>query len=158
MSPIALGAGLACALGGAVAGNALGSTPIINRSMIETFYQEHEDSAYEAVSHDDPPPDHYPLITHAGTVPVAELGMRGLYSQARYRALNYAYGYAPDYEPAEFAVADYSPEDAGSGYESEDNSVRIGDAEPNLARASQDVESEPEAPLQLAAGPADVAA
>jgi hypothetical protein len=127
----------------------LGSTPILDRPTIGTFYQTHEDNGFENAGERESPPDHYPLETRAGTVPVAELGMRGLYSQARYRALTYAY--VSDYRPAEFA-ADYQP----ASYESDDESVRIGDPAP-AARLPESPEARPEAPLQLAAGPASIA-
>lgn len=84
-SPILWGAALACALGGAAAGSALGSTPVADRSIVGDYYQAHASADADA-----PPqahlPNHYPLVTRQGTVPVAELATRGLYSQARYRA------------------------------------------------------------------------
>ena len=144
-SPILWGAGLACALGGAVAGNAVGSTPMLDRPTIGSYYQTHESaqnsSARELL------PDHYPLETRDGTVPVAELSDRGLYRQARYRALVHA----ADYGPAEVAVADYQPDDRLARYEGADESVRIGDPGAGAPHA------EPAEPLQLAAGPAEVA-
>lgn len=153
MSPMLWGASLACALGGAVAGNALGSTPILDRPTIGSFYQSHEDSVSGREAEDERPPDHYPLKTRAGIVPVAELGMRGLYSQARYRAVAY-------YQPVEYTAADYglaepierhdvAIDTAGSGYD------RPAEVSPVPESAA---ESEPPPPLQLAAGPATVPA
>ena len=149
MSPIVWGASLACALGGALAGNALGSTPMLDRPAIGSFYQSHEDGAAGRAVEGERPPDHYPLVTRSGTVPVAELGMRGLYSQARYRATIYA----ADYEPVEFAAADYDPAEDHARYHTADESVGIGDAAREIQPAPAPAAP---APLQLAAGPASV--
>lgn len=142
--PMLWGAGLACALGGAVAGSALGSTPMLDRSTIAMMYQEHE-TAPVAESARDALPDHYPLVTKAGTVPVGELGMRGLYSQARYRA----YLYAADYTPEEIAVDDGQEE------------WRMTSADPTAideptTQPAAATDTEGSDPLQLAAGPANV--
>lgn len=83
-APVLWGAALACALGGAVAGNALGSTPITDRSALESYYQAHEKAAID--QHENRAlPDRYPLVTRSGVVPVEQLSDRGLFSQARYR-------------------------------------------------------------------------
>lgn len=148
-SPMLWGAGLACALGGAIAGNALGSTAPLNRSTIATLYQTHE-SAEPRVADSERPPDHYPLVTRNGTVPVGELAMRGLYSQRRYRD----YHFAGDYVPGDAAYEEYRP-----GREWRDERTRE-------ALAAADTLSRPELPadadghaaepLQFAAGPASV--
>lgn len=83
--PVFWGVGLAFALGGAIAGNAIGSTPITDRSTIAMFYQSHDTAAAEQPDRR-ALPDHYPLVTRSGVVPVAELSDRGLFSQARYRS------------------------------------------------------------------------
>ena len=140
------GAGLACALGGAAAGTALGSTPILDRPALGVYYQSH-DGAQIASGDARVLPDHYPLVTRAGTVPVEELSDRGLFSQARYRAIYGVGGYAP----AQFAEAEYEP-DAAPG--PSDASLRIGDP----ASAPQQPAAAPAAPLDLAAGPANLTA
>lgn len=133
-SPMLWGAGLACALGGAVAGNALGSTPPLDRSTIAMMYQSHETTMPDAADRL-PPPDHYPLVTRQGTVPVAELSTRGLYSQRRYQAVLYA----ADYGPSELAVADYGPGEDLVRYEGRDEAVRIGDPPPSEAAEPLDL-------------------
>ncbi|WP_205958281.1 hypothetical protein [Qipengyuania sediminis] len=138
------GAGLAVALGGALAGNALGSVPILDRSTLQTYYQSHDDSMGEEP--DEVLPDHYPLVTPEGTVPVAALSERGLYSQARFRAFAHAYSGDPGPAP----LPDY-PEPAEAAAE----------ARPVLAMAEDPptaAEAPAPAPLRLAAGPAAVAA
>lgn len=101
-SPLLWGIGLACALGGAIAGNALGSIPITDRSVVSTFYQSHETAVAEPAERG-ALPDHYPLVTRNGVVPVAELSDRGLFSQARYRVFRpadaFAFETAPDPRP-----------------------------------------------------------
>lgn len=99
-SPMVWGAGLACALGGAIAGNAVGSTPIIDRSVFQTYYQSHQ-ATIGSEAEQRALPDHYPLETRSGVVPVAELSDRGLFSQRRYRSFDIA--------------ADYSMADAADG-------------------------------------------
>lgn len=149
-SPMLWGAGLACALGGAIAGNALGSTPVLDRSTIGSFYQAHETAPGDQAQRE-PLPDHYPLVTRAGTVPVGELSMRGLYSQRRYRALAY---YA-DYVPTEAMLDDRRTEWQPMGYARADEPI-----EPSSeAIARHDAErgsAEPAEALQLAGGPATV--
>lgn len=144
-SPMLWGAGLACALGGAIAGNALGSTPMLDRSTVADFYQSHETTEKEAAA-GEPLPDHYPLVTKAGTVPVGELAMRGLYSQRRYRAL----AYAVDYVPSQVHVAEWRYTDDWRP-QSEDKAVAVGDPAPE-----PDVQDQASEPLQLAAGPASI--
>ena len=147
-SPMLWGAGLACALGGAVAGTALGSTPILDRPVSGSLYQSHDDTASQGQG-ERQLPDHYPLVTREGTVPVAQLAERGLYSQSRYRGYYYA-----DYTPPEAQLDEYRP-----GEEWRDEATREAFAMADRA-ASPDPASEPETqagqPLQLAAGPASV--
>ena len=151
-SPLLWISGLAIALGGAVAGNALGSTPVIGRSAIGAFYQSHEDSAFADDTSSDVLPDHYPLVTRRGTVPVAELADRGLYSQARYRDV-YA---AADYDRAAFAQVDYAQDFAEPRYEGQDESLRIGDPVPQRRALATEraVVEKPSSPLALEVGPA----
>lgn len=106
--PILCGAGLAFALGGAIAGSALGSAAISNRSAGGSLYQSHETADMEprdarAL------PDHYPLVTRSGVVPVAQLSDRGLFSQRRYRPVIAFAGYI-----------DGGSADPGPGFESDD--------------------------------------
>ena len=144
-SPILVAAALACALGGAAAGSALGSTPVTDRSIVGDYYQTHA-SADTDVAPQGYLPNHYPLVTRQGTVPVAELATRGLYSQARYRA----YAETADHRAMELAnVADgpapFSAETNTHTPERGDSSDRSDQPETRHA---------PAAPLHLAQGPA----
>lgn len=146
-SPMLWGAGLACVLGGAVAGNALGSTPIHDRSTISVLYQTHETA--EPAPPREELPDHYPLVTREGTVPVAALSNRGLYSQRRYNALYY--------------VADIGPGDMPHSYEPDQPAWEPTEPDPPASYAEEDAgtpaledEGAVPTPLQLAAGPAAV--
>lgn len=136
-APALWGAGLACALGGAIAGNALGSVQPIDRSVLTELYQSHDLSEESAFS-GSRPPDHYPLVTRAGTVPVGELGMRGLYRQARYQPRVYA----ADYTVSDVHVEEYRP--------SEDWRP---ETEHQASRVEVEAAAEAEEPLQLAGGP-----
>lgn len=140
-SPILWGAALACALGGAAAGSALGSIPVADRSIVGEYYQSHAPVDADDVTQGHLP-DHYPLVTRQGTVPVAELATRGLYSQARYRAF------------AEYA------DDRESGL-----AIAVEDPAPLAARATEranpagrsdqrEAHHTPAEPLHLAQGPA----
>ena len=113
-SPLLWGAGLACALGGAIAGNALGSTPVADRSAIAMFYQEHA-TASDGSQDAHALPDHYPLVTRSGVVPVTELSERGLFSQRRYQPVF-----------AAIAEADYAPiqEASYAGFEDPELPIR----------------------------------
>lgn len=89
LSPVFLGTCLACALGGAIAGSSLGSTPVLARADTDTFAPADVAASYQPIAVSEPnqpTPDHYPLVTPRGTVAIADLSNRGLYSQARYRA------------------------------------------------------------------------
>lgn len=135
-SPILWGAGLACALGGAIAGNALGSTPMTDRAAIGLFYQTH-DMANANGGDARALPDHYPLVTRRGVTPVEQLSDRGLFSQARYRS----------FEAVAVAADSYSYDDPGPGPAFEDDAVpQVQMAEP----------TSPQPPLALAEGPAQV--
>lgn len=123
------GAGLACALGAALAGTALGSTPIADRGLIDTFYQGHETAYPEEPEHR--PPDHYPLVTARGTVPVEELSERGLFSQARYRAVFADAGY----DAAAYAEIAYEPMPDEPRFAERDESAGIGEPVPQAAPA-----------------------
>lgn len=143
-SPMVWGASLACALGGAFAGHAVGSTPVLMPSELETYYQNHEssagfDNARTAL------PDHYPLVTRAGTVPVAALSDRGLYSQRRYQATIMAADYGP-MENSDPVPSDQWRDDALA-------TDIPGDGMNTQAREPADNGVEP---LTLAAGPAAV--
>lgn len=138
MSPIFVGAGLALALGGALAGNAVGSTSMSDRAASAIHYQSHLDT-HGARDSARVLPDHYPLVTREGVVPVARLSERGLFSQTRYRGIDAASAYAED--------------GPGPGFDTFDRTnpprqdVRQTVASPNAS-----------APLALADGAADVTA
>lgn len=133
-SPTLWGAGLACALGGAIAGNSLGSTPMTDRFEIEAFYQSHEPTVIADRPERRALPDRYPLVTRNAVVPVAELSNRGLFSQARYRA----------FEPAPVLVF----EDAARPQPDFETREPIG------APRAQPTRPEPAHPPESARGPA----
>ena len=148
-SPFLWLAGVACALGGAVAGHALGSAPVIHRPAIERLYQSHDDGAVsDRASY--ALPDHYALVTRNGTVPAAELADRGLYSQERYRDL-YA---TADYEAASHAEADDPDPASRSQYWGDDEALRIGDPalQPEMVPANLGADERPSEPLTFADG------
>lgn len=123
-----------------MAGNALGSTPVLDRPTIESFYRTHEPA--EGLAREDKLlPDHYPLVTRSGTVPVGELAMRGLYSQARYRAL----AYAADYAPPQPHVEEWRPPASDAAVATDHPAPH---PEPGAATGGAAAE-----PLELAAGP-----
>ncbi len=134
-SGIVWAASLGCVVAGALAGNALGSAPVTDRSTIEMFYQLHE-TAYADREDERVPPNHYPLVTRRGVVPVAQLSDRGLFSQARYRSYDIA--------------ADYVSDDPGPGF------VDSYDVEPAGQSEARAQELSAAEPLSLAAGPAQV--
>ena len=136
-SGILWAAGLASVVGGAIVGDALGSSPVTDRSVIEMLYQSHE-TAIADHRDDSAPPNRYPLVTRSGVVPVAQLSERGLFSQARYRSHDIA--------------ADYAFRDPGLTF------VDTYDVEPE-ARRVEATAMEPSTvqPLSLADGPAQVA-
>lgn len=117
-SPKLWGVGLVCALAGAVAGSAVGSTPMLDRSTIGDLALVGGGggggSGANAVSKA-LLPDHYPLVTRQGTVPVAALSTRGLYSQKRYRvAMLYDDGEAAMHDAPYDPDADGSPSASGA--------------------------------------------
>lgn len=144
-SPFFWGAGLACAMGGAVAGSALGSTPILDRPTLTSFYASHADAQAPGAARDTPP-DHYPLVTRAGTVPVGELGQRGLYSQARYRTTFAAIG---------SSEAPYPEDNYSSPLPGREVTPAPAPANDEGRAGGEAVAEAPAAPLRLA-GPADV--
>lgn len=108
-SPILWGAGLVCALGGAIAGTSLGSSPLVAASATTEYYQQHELSgALMPDARAAAMPERYPLVTPKGTVPVAQLSERGLFSQARYRVVDDQIDTAPAVSPSnrDFAPAE----------------------------------------------------
>lgn len=71
-------AALVAAAVGAVSGQAIGDTPIL-RDRSEHFgpSANKHDAPAERSAETDRPPDHYPLVTPNGTIPVAELALHG---------------------------------------------------------------------------------
>ena len=78
-APVLWGAALVCALGGAIAGNALGTTPITDRAALDSYYQMHETGGAVGQIENRALPDRYPLVTRSGVVPVEQLSERGLF-------------------------------------------------------------------------------
>lgn len=62
---------------GALSGKAVGSMPIIRDSTASLVSGTGPSGTGELSSGEKLPPDHYPLVTPEGTVPVAELALRG---------------------------------------------------------------------------------
>lgn len=105
-----LAATVAVAAGGAFAGGAIGSTPMVMKGIGSAMPSaELGPSDYIAGSAEEVrQPDHYPLVTPEGTVPVAELALRG-----RLRDTRHAWSYGePEYVPADSAFPEqYSEAD-----------------------------------------------
>lgn len=154
MSSILFGAGLACALGGAVIGTGLGSTPIGDRTAVGLYYQTHPSSAGGSPPTEALRPDHFPLVTPWGTVPVERLAERGLYSQARYRML----AADPADRDARFADsgADSHGPGPGSGWIEEPRSPANGGPQTAQFAMLDTADAGSRAPLELAQGPATV--
>ena len=108
--PLLWGAGLVCAVGGAIAGTALGSSPVVAASATTEYYQNHETSSgRQPTVTAGVMPDRYPLVTARGTIRVAQLSERGLFSQTRYRVLDRQ----PYVEPASYVAGnDAAPGEA----------------------------------------------
>ncbi|WP_375289909.1 hypothetical protein [Qipengyuania sp.] len=159
-SPLTWGAGAACLIGGAIAGAALGSTPVIDRASMGAFYAQEQDTSPPMVtdSAGEQLPDHYPLVTARGTVPVEQLSDRGLYSQARYQS-HFSYGEYDPYDetvPADYHIDDYAPPRQEPRYVARDLSQEAG---AKSARQTQRAVPSPAGvvvPLRLAEGPASI--
>lgn len=138
--PILWGVTLACALGGALAGNALGSTPVSDRDpSVPAFYQSHE--TYTASAHEGrAPPDHYPLTTRNGVVPVEQLSDRGLFRQARYRPLHAVAVYA----------AAYVDDDPGQGFDEGGDAAELETSAAGAAPSASEPPDLARGPLQSA--------
>lgn len=149
-SPMLWGAGLACALGGAIAGTTLGSSPLIAAGTAAAYFQSHE----RGVGQDGEGrvlPDHYPLVTRNGTVPVSQLSDRGLYSQARYREM---YGSPPEMSER-YVMADIPADEPR--FQHADQSAAIGEAaSSNNKMTTTSAARTAMPPLALADGPATV--
>lgn len=163
-SPWTWGATLSCALGGAIAGTALGSTPVIDRASTGAVLPSYENSRSAAAAFaDTKAPDHYPLVTPRGTVPVAELSQRGLYSQARFQPVRYSAGhYAMDPELADYHIDTFEAP-GGMDRQRPDGQGRkaaipSGEASKPLTKivVRDTVATQPAAPLRLQAGPIEI--
>jgi hypothetical protein len=82
-------------IAGAFTGSAIGSAPIPQR-VGDTIPAAHSDRGVDAAERKtgEPRPDHYPLVTPAGTIPVAALAMHG-----RLRHTRTLWSDRPDYVP-----------------------------------------------------------
>jgi hypothetical protein len=103
LSPRVLGVSALVLLAGILGGAALGTVPPIQQRGVTEWLPEARTLAFDHRAHGDLP-DHYPLVTRAGTFEVHELGERGLYSQARY---SYRDAYASYYPEDEWAEDGY---------------------------------------------------
>jgi hypothetical protein len=83
LSPRLLGVSAAVLVAGIAAGAALGTVPPMQQRGTAEWLPEARPVAFAHRRQADLP-DHYPLVTRAGTIEVHELGERGLYRQARY--------------------------------------------------------------------------
>lgn len=102
--PYFVGAAVVVAIGGAVAGGAIDTTP-------RQIHDSPPVPAGSGIAHDRSGPrsltaNHYPLETDGETVEVAELRERGLYSQDRYGGTYYADDFDMREEPFDFAAAE----------------------------------------------------
>ena len=123
ITPQLLAAVAVVAIGGAVSGAAIGDSPVLPRSSQETLPEaqvsfvpgSHKTSAER-------PPNHYPLETKDGTIPVAELSLHGRYRDtaharsmmrardAEQNSVDHAGNYYSDAEVERLAFAeDYGP-------------------------------------------------
>lgn len=151
-SPMLWGAGLACALGGAIAGTMLGSSPLIAAGTSAVYYQDHSSDDELKDPEERLLPDHYPLVTRQGTVPVTQLSDRGLFSQARYRAI-----FTPTDPTGGYARADLPEHEPR--FERADRSADLGEAPaPSHLASGTTVVSDASPPLPLANGPATLPA
>ncbi len=78
-------AAIAVVVAGAVSGSAIGTAPMLDRSdsSIPAASPRTEIGAF-AFDRDQAPPDHYPLVTPTGTIPVAQLALHGRLRNARH--------------------------------------------------------------------------
>ncbi len=77
-TPQILGAVAVVAIAGALAGGAIGESPVLLRGQTDSLPEAPIMSAADdAMRSDRRPPDHYPLETPNGTVEVAELALHG---------------------------------------------------------------------------------
>lgn len=69
---------LAVAAVGAVSGQAIGSTPMLRAETVDYLPSSSVTSGeFRSNGNVDRPPDHYPLVTPEGTIPVGELALHG---------------------------------------------------------------------------------
>ena len=119
ITPQLLAAVAVVAIGGAVSGAAIGDSPVLPRSSQETLPQAQIAFAPSSPrSSSERPPNHYPLKTQEGTVPVAELALHGRYrdtaharsmmraKEAELRPADYAENYYDEAEVERLAHAD----------------------------------------------------
>ncbi|GMM92626.1 hypothetical protein [Qipengyuania sp. MTN3-11] len=95
---MALALGLV-AIGGATAGMSIGASPMVAKGIGGSESFGREDGAISSAFYEPRPrqPDHYPLVTPQGTVPIAELALRGRLRNNR----SGADWSEPEYIPAE---------------------------------------------------------
>ena len=119
ITPQLLAAVAVVAIGGAVSGAAIGDSPVLPRSSQETLPQAQVAFVPSSPrSSSERPPNHYPLKTQEGTVPVAELALHGRYRdtaharsmmrarEAELRPAEYAGNYYDEAEVERLAYAD----------------------------------------------------
>lgn len=71
-------AALVFAAVGAASGQAIGDTPIIRKGTGDTLPSANVvTDDYSHIANSERPPDHYPLVTDEGTIPVGELALHG---------------------------------------------------------------------------------
>lgn len=87
---------------GAISGQAIGQMPILRESaggsIPEALYTP---TSFAEVASGERPPDHYPLVTPDGTVPVAELALRGRLRdrEEAWYAMSGSFDHPADYQP-----------------------------------------------------------
>ncbi|MBO6767490.1 MAG: hypothetical protein JJ901_04180 [Erythrobacter sp.] len=99
---------LAVVTAGAVSGSAIGSTPMLQRSVASHIPEAPPNAGVGDFKLDTRkrPPDHYPLVTPTGTIPVAALASHG-----RLRDRRGGWGDQPDAIPLAATYADELAED-----------------------------------------------
>ena len=119
---------------------------LLARADYSSFEPASDPTGYRFAA-DAPPveltPDHYPLVTPRGTIAVADLSERGLYSQARYRSTD-------AYQAIQLAPARYDTDEPIQ-------QVPLA-AAPREVKAPPPIpRAQPSAPLKLANGPVQIA-
>ena len=153
-SPRMMAALSVVAIGGATAGMTIGGSPMVMKGVggADPLAGNGSAPASDAYRPQAPQPDHYPLVTPTGTVPVAELALRGHLRNSR----SSWYREEPDYvlrtddfpdqysddELAQLAAFDSAPE-----YRSEQRNMRASQVTIHRGREAEQLRESTPAPV-----------